>query len=61
MCLIRKASLEDIPLINEMAKEVFPATYHKILSAEQLDYMMEWMYSPKSLRQQIEEQGHLYH
>ena len=45
MFTIRKATTEDIPLIHKMAQEVFPATYADILSPDQLDYMMEWMYS----------------
>ena len=44
-----------------MAQIVFPATYWEILSKEQLDYMMDWMYSPKNLRKQMEEEGHIYY
>ena len=61
MFTIRKATTDDIPLIHQMAKDVFPATYGDILSIEQLDYMMIWMYSPSSLRKQMEEDGHLYY
>ena len=64
LCLsftIKKATTNDIQLINEMAQIVFPATYREILSKEQLDYMMDWMYSPKNLRKQIEEEGHIYY
>ena len=50
MFTIKKATTNDIQLINEMAQIVFPATYREILSKEQLDYMMDWMYSPKNLR-----------
>ena len=46
MFTIRKATVADYELIHMMAKEVFPATYKDILSPEQLDYMMEWMYAP---------------
>ena len=53
MFTIKKATTNDIQLINEMAQIVFPATYREILSKEQLDYMMDWMYSPKNLRKQI--------
>ena len=49
-----------IPLIEELAQEIFPATYAPILSSEQIDYMMEWMYSRESLEKQLEE-GHVYH
>ena len=48
MFTIRKATTDDCGLINQMAGEVFPATYKEILSPEQLDYMMDWMYSPEN-------------
>lgn len=57
---IRKAGIDDCGLINQMAGEVFPATYQEILSPEQLDYMMDWMYSPENIRKQMEEEGHVY-
>lgn len=56
---IRQATTEDIPIIREMAAIVFPATYREILSPEQLDYMMEWMYSEQSLIRQMSE-GHRF-
>mgnify|MGYP006335582837 CR=1 FL=1 len=42
-----------------MAKIVFPHTYAEILSSEQIDYMMEWMYSKENLIKQMDE-GHIY-
>ena len=60
MYTIRKATTDDCKLINELAQAAFPATYEKILSAEQIDYMMEWMYSLESLRRQMEEENHVY-
>lgn len=42
-----------------MAEIVFRHTYRDILSPEQMEYMMGWMYSPDSLRQQLDE-GHVY-
>lgn len=47
MFTIRKATSDDCKLINELANQVFPATYKEILSTEQLDYMMEWMCTRK--------------
>lgn len=61
MFTIRKATTDDIQLINRMAQSVFPATYRDILSEEQLDYMMDWMYSLRNLRKQMEEEGHIYY
>ena len=61
MCVIRKASVDDIPVIRAMALVAFPDTYKEILSPEQIDYMMEWMYSAESLSRQMMEEGHIYY
>jgi ribosomal protein S18 acetylase RimI-like enzyme len=50
---VRKASEEDISLIRELCMQVWPATYSSILTPEQIDYMLEWMYSPSSLKEQL--------
>lgn len=60
MYTIRKATPEDCGLIHDMASVVFPATYRKILSTEQLDFMMDWMYAHKNILKQMEEEGHVY-
>ena len=57
---IRKVTLEDIPLINELAWIVFPHTYKELLSPGQIEFMMDWMYSPTNLRKQMTEDGHTY-
>ena len=49
-----------IPLIENLAQVIFPATYATILTSEQIDYMMDWMYSKESLEKQMTE-GHVYH
>ena len=46
---IRQATKEDITLIRDLAQIIFPHTYGSMLSQEQIDYMMEWMYSPKNI------------
>ena len=60
MLTIREATTPDCNLINTLASIVFPATYKNILSPEQLDYMMEWMYAPENIWKQITEEGHVY-
>lgn len=61
MTNIRKATTEDIKLIKELAWIAFPATYKDILTKEQIDYMMNWMYSPENLHKQMTEEGHIYY
>lgn len=60
MIRIRKAGTEDIMCIHDMAEVVFRHTYRDILSSEQMEYMMDWMYSPANLFRQLEE-GHVYY
>lgn len=60
MFTIKKATTADCALIRELAEQIFPVTYRDILTPEQNDYMMEWMYSPDNIRKQMEEEGHVY-
>ena len=57
---VRRVGPEGIMLIHDMAEVVFRHTYREILSAEQMEYMMDWMYSPANLLKQFED-GHVYH
>ncbi len=50
---IRKATINDIDLIRELTFKVWPQTYSSIISKEQIDYMLEMMYSKTSLNEQI--------
>jgi N-acetylglutamate synthase-like GNAT family acetyltransferase len=54
---IRKAAVQDIPLIRELTMAIWPQAYSSIISKEQVDYMLGMMYSPASLQKQMEEEG----
>lgn len=55
MLNIRKATTEDIPLIQKLTYSVWPQTYASILSQEQIEYMLDMMYSHTSLQKQMAE------
>ena len=57
MIVIKKNREENFTSIRAIAKEVWPLAYGAILSQEQLDYMMEMMYSVSSLQKQGNEKG----
>lgn len=57
---IIKAGENDLQKIHDMAEIVFRHTYKDILSSEQMEYMMEWMYSLPNLSKQLTE-GHVYY
>lgn len=43
------ATDQDIGTIRKLAHEIWPATFGKILTKEQIDYMLNWMYSEATL------------
>lgn len=57
--MIRIATLDDIPAIQEIAYQTWPSTYGGIISEEQIRYMLDLMYSTESLVQQMSK-GHQF-
>jgi ribosomal protein S18 acetylase RimI-like enzyme len=51
---IRLASHDDIASIREMARRIWIPSYSSIISPEQIEYMLDLMYSEKSLTHQLE-------
>jgi GNAT superfamily N-acetyltransferase len=47
------ASISQLEIIQDLAKAIWPDAYSEILSNEQLNYMMEMMYSFDSLERQL--------
>lgn len=56
---IRPATLEDRSLIRSISERTWPSTYGHIISKEQIDFMLDWMYSDESLAGQFEK-GHQF-
>lgn len=57
--VIREATIADIAAIRHIAYHTWPKAYGDILSKEQLDYMLEWMYSENALAEQFQK-GHCF-
>ena len=55
MLSVAKVGEAAIPLIRELTFKVWPQTYRGLLSDDQIDYMLDMMYSEASLRNQIKE------
>ena len=60
MIKIIKAGRVDLRLVHDMAQIVFRYTYRDILSPEQMEYMMDMMYSMPNLEIQMDEGHHYY-
>ena len=58
--LIRPATLEDRAFIRSVSERTWPSTYGHIISQEQIDFMLDWMYSDASLAEQFEK-GHQFY
>ncbi len=54
---INIATVSDIPLVQSMAQIVFRKTYAELISPDQMEYMLEWMYSEQSLIDQMTSPG----
>ncbi len=50
---IRTATLTDIPLIRLMAHEIWHAHYPGIITVEQINFMLGWMYSAAEIERQL--------
>ena len=50
---IRAAGAEDVPTIRAIALDTWPDAYGRILSPEQLVYMLDRMYSTAALHEQL--------
>ena len=44
---------EESGNIRKFAERIWPAAYRDIISPEQIQYMLDWMYAPKRLREEI--------
>ena len=50
---IRLADNDDINIIGWLAQQIWPAAYKDILTQAQLEYMLQRIYSPDSLKEQM--------
>ena len=57
---IIKLTESAVPFIRELSLRVWPQTYASIITAKQIDYMMNMIYSEDSLRNQIVNLGHQF-
>lgn len=58
---LRPATLDDVTLIQDLANESWKDTYGKILSQEQLEYMLDLMYSSENIVKQMNQETYHYH
>ena len=58
--VITRAGLADRAFIRSVSERTWPSTYGHIISQEQINFMMDWMYSDDSLATQMDT-GHEFY
>ena len=60
MLSIKSAGLKEINLIKKLAHGIWPVTYKVILSPDQMEYMLNLIYSGSALKKQMRELHHKF-
>ncbi len=60
MIEIRKAGITDIEVIRQLTFIIWPHTYMDMIGEKQVNYMLNLMYSPSSLHNQVENLHHQF-
>ena len=50
---IRPATEADIPILRDLAQRIWRACYPGIITVEQIEFMLGWMYSGEEIRRQL--------
>ena len=59
MTSVKPAQQEDIPIIRNLAENIWPEAYGDIITAEQISYMLDLIYSEAALERQMKA-GHQF-
>ena len=51
---IRPALVADIPLLQSLAHKIWHSCYPGIITPEQIEFMLAWMYSERKIREEID-------
>ena len=58
---LKNAEVKDIPIIKSLAEKIWMIHYPPIIGHEQVTYMLEKMYDPASLTEQMEIKKHVFY
>ena len=55
---IREATIDELQIVHELAKQIWEPTYRNIISKAQIDFMFDKMYTLHALIEQVDEKHH---
>jgi ribosomal protein S18 acetylase RimI-like enzyme len=50
---IKVTNIEDLLRIEQLARTIWPSTFKDIITTEQIDFMLNWMYSLQQMQKEI--------
>ncbi|WP_346239174.1 GNAT family N-acetyltransferase [Niabella insulamsoli] len=57
---IRKASINELAVVRQLAQEIWPSVYSSIISAAQINYMLDLFYNKETLSQDFYKPGYSF-
>lgn len=60
MLVISQLTKDDIIIVHQLAKSIWPNAFKDILKPDQIEYMLDWMYDVNTLTEQVQT-GHLFY
>jgi GNAT superfamily N-acetyltransferase len=60
MLKILQLTKDDIIIVHQLAKTIWPDAFKDILKPDQIEYMLDWMYNINTLTDQVQT-GHLFY
>ncbi|MDX1445120.1 GNAT family N-acetyltransferase [Lishizhenia sp.] len=58
--MIERIAQEEVQRIEDLARATWPDTFKEILTPDQIEYMLNWMYNVDTLKEQISK-GHEFY
>jgi len=49
--VIRELNSDELFIIEDLAKVIWPVSFKEMISEQQIDYMLNWMYKPQKLKE----------
>jgi len=59
LILIKELKVSEFQIIQDLAKVIWPVAFKDMISAEQISYMLDWMYKIKKLEED-HHNGHIF-
>lgn len=60
MLAISQLTKDDVIIVHQLAKTIWPEAFKDILKPDQIEYMLDWMYDVNTLTEQAQT-GHLFY